>query len=889
MEFFLLGIVGFPLVFWLPGLVTYQALFRPAEKKWQPDFGERLMVQILISVLLSGWFGFVLAELALFSIGALLGSSVAYCLILFFFFRGGAGVGRRGMQAFLSRRQERGPLWKDWRALAFLGTLALGAVLFFQPAEMIRGALDAGVYMNTGVHIARAGSVLVHDRLLADLPQNAYRELMLGVDLYRFKVSFLRMAGFYAVDPGQGLVVPQLYHLFPVWIAVFYSLVGLRGAMYATPVLALISSATVFFAARRLFGRSVALVAFFLLVIGGVQIWFARYSVSEMLTQLLVFAFFYFFYLFQAGLRNGDRRMAAVFGVLAGAALGQTALVRADFVFLMAPIPFYLLYLWLTRSWRREHLYFFVPFGLLLIHALIHIVFFTRVYTTGLYFHILRATQYQWRYEVVLMVLVAAVLFALDRSHKRWRPILGWGEAHRQWIVASLMGIVLIYVFYAYIYRPHIISLASIREIALNPALLTGYIGAPVTRGAAGTLVRFGWYLSPLGILLATVGILAVLRRGFSKTTILFLSVVVVCTFLYVQQTFTDSHYIYSMRRYIPVVLPAMTIFIAYALVTLKDVGGRWRPAGLAASVILGLGMVSFMAYTGRVIVPHQEWSGSVDQFSSLAARFEPGSVLLFSDGRDEPYVTATPMEYIFGYDVFVVRRDKPDNKTLDSVVSRWESQGRPVYVIMAANGGKLDLPGHDMKPVGEWRLDVPEFEQLYDQKPSNVYRVTVPLGIYQPVPRGQLPENNWPFSLDIGGADYKYLVDGFWEKEVKDGVSYRWTGRDGSGGTIRLPWKAGQSELRLSLSLSSGPPERGRAIPVKVSLDGNPIASLSVGPGFQSYEIDIPEGITPQKSDEVLLHLDTPGWSPRSQGISYDPRSLGIQIDSVEVLEGRP
>jgi hypothetical protein len=321
----------------------------------------------------------------------------------------------------------------------------------------------------------------------------------------------------------------------------------------------------------------------------------------------------------------------------------------------------------------------------------------------------------------------------------------------------------------------------------------------------------------------------------------------------------------------------------------------------LAAGIAAGLAL--FFIYTNRALVPHVEEQGAVAQLSSLASRFSAKSVVLFSNERDEPYVVATPLQYIFGIETFALAHAYPqvNNTVLERVVKRWQSQGYKVWVMMGANGGKLDLPGFSLKEAGDWAYDVPELEPLYYQKPSNVSRSRLPWTIYSLEPRPQASQPALPFTLDIGNMDEKYLVAGFYisERAPGDTTDWRWTG---DHAILRVPWpsqpgsngtlQAGKITLRLRPESPSPLHRVTRTQPVTVTLtlenDSRPVGRIVVPPGspFTGYTISVPAGIKKAGSEEgaALLHIRSSTWSAQQSGLSYDPRALGVQVDEVRV-----
>src|SRR5207237_305291 len=76
---------------------------------------------------------------------------------------------------------------------------------------------------------------------------------------------------------------------------------------------------------------------------------------------------------------------ASLWGVAAGLALGEMALARPDFIFYWAPVPVYLLYWRLSRTWRRPYTWFAVSLAAMLALYLAHLSVYTYPYTLDLY------------------------------------------------------------------------------------------------------------------------------------------------------------------------------------------------------------------------------------------------------------------------------------------------------------------------------------------------------------------------------------------------------------------------------------------------------------------------------------------------------------------------
>ena len=463
-------------------------------------------------------------------------------------------------------------------------------------------------------------------------------------------------------------------------------------------------------------------------------------------------------------------------------------------------------------------------------------------------------------------------------------------------IVVSL-GAYALYLYAVAPWQPNVRFDNAGRPIAQDvPTTWESYIGAPVDEGGRFNLLRIGWYLSPVGIIVGLAGLLRWMASRLNAATGLFFAALLILSFVFIQETYTDAHYIYTMRRYISVILPAFIIGFAWAC---QFLWSRLRPRalGLALGGGLALALALFFGYTSRVVVANVEESSAVGQLTEMAERFTgEKSVLLFSNERDEPFVVATPLQYIFGIDSFVVNRSYPSvqNDVIEGIVTRWQKQGYKVWVIMGANGGKLQFDSLSLKEEGSWTYNVREFEQLYNQKPSNFYDVYLPWGIYSVQPVG--PPASLPLVIDIGGMDYKWLVAGFYiqEKAASEQDYWRWTGENA---ILRVPWpvsadgktlQGGKVTLRLRAEtpVEGQSPRRKGPVSVSLLLNDTSLGAVQLpnSGGFADYTVTVPAGLPAAEGSPgyALLQIQTPKLPEPSSGQSNDQRVLGIQIDKV-------
>ena len=186
------------------------------------------------------------------------------------------------------------------------------------------GGADAGVYVNLGANIARTGGILIHDPTLAALDPSLYAALLRPLPPSELTPYYL-MPAFYVPGTPAGLIIPQFYPLHPVWQAVGYALGGLRAELLVTPLWGLLGALAVYFTTRRLWGWRAGLLALAALSVTAMQVWFARYPTTEMLTQYLLWTGAWALIAWM-----DKREPRGLWAVLAGGALGQVFLTRID-------------------------------------------------------------------------------------------------------------------------------------------------------------------------------------------------------------------------------------------------------------------------------------------------------------------------------------------------------------------------------------------------------------------------------------------------------------------------------------------------------------------------------------------------------------------------------
>lgn len=642
---------------------------------------------LTLGLALTGWLALVLAELGGYSLGRL---ALAWL----------ASVGSLAALEWGRRRAGRfpaGPVGTAppapclfpslpvWLEAVFLAAWLVAALwLFFRPHETVTGAADAGVYVNLGASIDRQGSILIQDELLAVLDPALYPGLLRPQPDNPVAPYYL-LPGFYVIGQPPGQITPQFYPLHPVWQAVAYGLgatperlattdltggvlAGVQAELLLTGLWALLGSLAIYLLVRSFAGWETAALALLGLSLTAIQVWFARYPTTEMLTQYLLWAG-----LLGLALWLGGDGPARLWALLAGVGLGQVFLVRVDMLVLLPVIGLMVVVLWLggRRLVDRAALaWFTVPFGALVAHSFVHAWWQSRPYFvvhSGLG---LRLLQVNWAIPVVALLVGAVGLWLLWR----YGPSLAERDfsLSRRYALVALIGVALAFALYGWFVRP-VVGQTILRPDAYSGETLplTDYQNWP----------RLGWYLSPLGIWLGVAG-LCVLIWQMNRRVALMLAVGGLFAALYLWNLRANPHQIYAMRRYVPVVVPLFIIGGATFIGWLA----RGRPRGWqAAAGLLAVAWLGGLGWSARGFISQVDYAGLTIQLQTLSERFEPGSVLLFNDpapiGQGDFF--GTPLKFLFGHDVFTVRDlTAVSDQDLVEAIEFWQNSGRAVYWI---------------------------------------------------------------------------------------------------------------------------------------------------------------------------------------------------------------
>jgi 4-amino-4-deoxy-L-arabinose transferase-like glycosyltransferase len=675
------------------------------------------------------WIAVVLAEIGAYSI-FLLGIIwlVLVVLLAFFYFRKrklSATDGQPGNNELVDSEATTGWSLKRWVQPLILGGWLLAAGwLFFRPHQYVNGAADAGVYVNLAANIHNAGSIVYEDSSLAELQPSLYdvflRALPENKALPQAASSYL-FPGFYVTDADAGQIVPQFFPLHAIWQAFAYGIGDVDAVLLMTGFWALLGSLAIYLTARELAGWPTAAIALIGVTLNALQIWFARYPTTEALTQFLLWTSIWALLVWIRRIKRSEDRTREFlsrpfWALLAGVMMGELFLVRIDTYFLLV-IPI-IIWFWLrtTGHWRRNDWWFFGAVGLLALHSLVHANWLSRPYFYNIFGYGLVLVERFWPFFLIL-ALAGGVLMASSAFFQHRIVISG---RRRRQILAFAAVLVIVIVAYNWFIRPRIGGGDFLAEY--------WYGGGDIPRNLdRENLVRLGWYLSPVGILLATAGTcLLILKLDLRKGLVLVAGLSF--SALYIWKIQANPHQIYAMRRYVPVVMPFAIIASAYFLgwiILKKEVWIKIGGAVLAVIWMVGL------TWSARGFISQIDYVNLQDQIGQIDTLLSPESVLIFDDQSaiTTGDIIGTPLHFLYGHDVYSIRSPEDlDQDALTNAINHWRQVGRDVYWVGLPDTAQL--LGLVATPLEDVTIKTQQLEGSYDRKPVAILDATWSLNI---------------------------------------------------------------------------------------------------------------------------------------------------------------
>ena len=793
-------------------------------------------------------------------------------------------------------------------SLLIFPILALTVILSPQPYEYINGGRDHGLYVNTGIHIARTGGIFIYDSELAAVPSES-KHLLINPAVTNER-SLLpatwsqgrRLPGGMTIrDLERGIVTPQSFHLYPVWIAIFAAIGGTSFALMTTIVMSILGIFSVYIAVARLFKQPIGLLTSFLLTISLAQVWYTRTPSAEILLQPLFWSGLFTFTLM---LTTNDRYAA----ILAGLSFGLMHLTKIDTVFVFIVIVIFLLYRWFRNQFPRTYLYFVIPYAFLSLQATLHAFFIATIYFLEQMTRVLlpepisqavikAATGYNYPVDILRRLLSQNILFIfitllsfgiLLCIAQRFRSTIGEKltfvehNAYQGKVVVSFIFVMLVMGIHLSPIIQTWLAISPVPQIAPFFQIMDG----PVHSQQFVTFTK--WYLTPLGAFLAFVGLVqvasdrSIMANNQIKSTSTFVWLLLIINILpfFILGSGTYPDHFWAIRRYVPIVLPALIMFTAYMLWHLMPKNRQtWAkgllPMGLAGMLLIG------HEQSLRPFLKFADYGGMIDQTEQIAESFPEDAVLLFENTFATGRVAA-PLWQVFGRTVFLLEEGAIADPEMIPAIEYWQENGRDVFWL----GNGSDSPTlyenivADYEGQRTWLLSWAERPADYLPMRTGLFLSTI--DVHRLV-SADIDEQRSVSTITIAYGYHEtdtVPVTGLYDVYLLPALApRRWT-----SGQVAIQIPVSNNLTQLSIMMANGRPPDITPAEVSVYLDDTYLNTVQVIGESKSYTFDIPQELLfSTETSELRLEMDP--WIPAQTNYNADQRELGVYLDWIKLI----
>jgi hypothetical protein len=657
----LTAIVTLPLIFFIPGYVTFTVFKVNKIENPKLSFFETVFLQILCSICITGWVALTLAEIGHFSLWFLSALLLSYSLLIVITFK------IKISSCTLPR------LKRNLETIFLILIIALAIVLFFHPSQEINLQHDIGVYINTGVNIAKTGSITIYDPILRTMPDSLRDDFYHIFDEPYPMYEGKQFPDFSIINSDLGIVLPFQPPLRQVWFAIFYSLFGLFGGLYSQPFFGLVAVLSVFLVGKSIWNWRVGAIASTLLTVNFAQVFFSQYTSPEILFQFLTFSGIATFILF---LRHHN----GFFGIVSAMCFGQLFMTRIDAPFILIPLIPIVFCVLLTSKQSKIYYYFIITLFVSWFHSLAYHKFFGEPYMYNLFGNIKGAygisltptmvvTTLFSGSVIILILLFVTIYFKksviLDKLRFKLYEIT--------YIPQLLIFLTIIFIVYIWITSPSKEQSPLITTLILMP------------RGGMDPIVALSWFVGWFGLGLAFFGLLSMLYRKPHTKSYIFIGIVSLTLLINFYTLSNNPAFPWAMRRTIPIVIPTIMIFIGYSIDRIKDLltgittNNSWINK-LTIILLISVLIVPSVNMDKKLIQP--QYDGFVGQVDELANFFPNGSIVLESNSG---YINrlSVPLKYIHNKNSIFLENGPPNTEEFVEMVKLWNQQGKNVYLIV--------------------------------------------------------------------------------------------------------------------------------------------------------------------------------------------------------------
>jgi len=563
----------------------------------------------------------------------------------------------------------------NWCFIAIL--MLAGALYFLFPTTYLLAGRDPGVYLVNGVHISDSGSYDYETDVYLNDNYDKLKDLV--------KLGYVGIYSDYDKDLSEnyGDLTTQFLPLFPSLLAVGYSLFGTAGLIRVNALLAVFSLSIIYIICKNAFDSKTGTIAILFLAISPAQIWTARNTLTEILSQLL---FFLAMYYFGAGWKEKQNMKA----IICGALLGFSGLNRIDTYIYGVGVFSIVLYCFFVN--REKIRYTWVNALSYILSSMISLSvswIYSRPYIIE-HWNLGLKLLVTVNFCMLLLSLLTGIAYVFWIKRYSEIDICGWFEKRHSGEIAGAVCFAVFLLFY--------------------------FIRPKVQPGFAGDAMRqFCWYSSVIAVIFMIFGIIVVLKNAKQYEYLFFLmgTCAVTLAGYIINPSITPDH-IWASRRWISVSIPFVMIFASVGLLYWEK--NKYYHYVQYASVFF---ISVYLLYQSSTFLFTPILKGMEEQYEKVAQRLDDDT--LYISQNEE---IASILRYIYHKKVYYCGNTGLSRKQM----IRFLSKNQECEMI-----GRAGVwPGIQTELVWADTISGTFLEKVYDKFPRSLYNRTTPASLYK-------------------------------------------------------------------------------------------------------------------------------------------------------------
>ncbi|EMJ97915.1 putative membrane protein [Leptospira sp. B5-022] len=506
--------------------------------------------------------------------------------------------------------------------LVFLILFSLAALYLYAgfPTWYLDGGRDQGQYATFGIVISKTGGLNLEvpdTKLIREIFEDSVL-----VDYPSINSTYIK-----GLSNSETYRSPGFYHMLPAYLAIGYDLFEMEGLFRVNSIFAFLSIFYLYLISRRMLNSVESFFVLFLYVFNVAQLWTVRSTLSEILSQFIIFLVGYLIQLF-------FKYRSPLPMLWIGFILGISSFTRVDSCMYVPALALYsgFLLLFSEKNFKNSlYLFFAYLFSVLL--SILYGSIYSTIYMIGLWERgFLRLSMIVW----IASLIFVLVLVALKEKNNVLIEFRNF-YSNKKRIIRIVFSLFLLFLgFFAFFFRPYLLS--NLPE-GKNATYLTN-----------NSLSIFFWYV-PIWLfvfVIFTFDHFIFKRKNIASCFVFFIGSFLLILYL-IAPSISPDHF-WATRRWVLFPIP---FAILGSILGIRSILNKIRKQRkIVVFLILALSGLIYTIWRSKLILFHSMLFGYPEGYQKFVDSSPNEKAIYFSTKRE----IGSPLRYIYGKNIFLIR-----------------------------------------------------------------------------------------------------------------------------------------------------------------------------------------------------------------------------------------